>query len=285
MARELRPLLLGRTITGFWCDRPTILAVPTDPAAWQAALAGRRVMAVRRRAKIVLFDLDDGSLLTYAPRMTGQFRLTAPGAPLGRHDRAGLALSDGTELRIVDMRTFGRLSLYPPGHLDPRTGVAAFAGLGPEPLEAGSTDVVMRRAAAARYARRPIKALLLDQHFIAGVGNIYADEALWRAQIHPTQPVGSLSTAQMERLWTELVAVLKTAVEHRGSTIGNYRSPDGPGEMAPYLAAYGRAGLACLRCGATMARSRVGGRGTSFCPVCQPAAPDPLGTIVRPSRP
>jgi formamidopyrimidine-DNA glycosylase len=272
MARELRPLLLGRTITSFWCNRPAILAVPADPAAWSAAILGRRVMAVRRRAKIVLFDLDDGSLLAYAPRMTGQFRLTGAGAPLGRHDRAGLALSDGAELRIVDMRTFGRLSHYGPDHLDPRTGLPAFADLGPEPLEAGTTDIVMLRAVAPRYARRPIKTTLLDQHFIAGVGNIYADEALWRSQIHPARPAGSLSLTQMERLWTELVAVLKTAVEHRGSTIDNYRSPDGQGEMAPYLQAYGRAGRPCLRCGAIMARSRVGRRSSSFCPVCQPAA-------------
>jgi formamidopyrimidine-DNA glycosylase len=269
MARELRPYLLGQVITGFWCVRPAILSFPYDQAAFCAAVVGRRVMAVRRRAKIVLFDLDDGSLLTYAPRMTGQFRLTGPGAPMGRHDRAALVLADGRELRIVDVRTFGRLSWYDSRHRDPRTSRPAFADLGPEPLEAGTTDTVMLRAAAPRYARRAIKALLLDQHFIAGVGNIYADEALWRAQIHPGRPAGSLSIVEMERLWAELVAVLSLAVEHRGSTIDNYRSLAGEGEMAPYLSAYGRAGLACLRCGTTMARTVIGGRGTSFCPVCQ----------------
>jgi formamidopyrimidine-DNA glycosylase len=271
MARELRPLVLGRTIAVFWCARPSILGGLSDPAELSAAIEGSRVLAVRRRAKIILFDLDDGSLLTYAPRMTGQFRLVNVGTPIGRHDRAGLAFSDGTELRIVDIRTFGRLIWYKQGSLDPRTGLAVFADLGPEPLDPGTTDITMLRAAAPRYARRPIKSLLLDQHFIAGVGNIYADEALWRSRLHPARLAGSLSLLEMETLWAELTAVLSEAVSRRGSTIGNYRSLAGEGQMGPLLQAYGRAGRACLRCGATMERLVVGGRGTSVCPVCQPA--------------
>ena len=281
MARELRPHVLGRAIRSFWCDRPAILGGFADPAALASALAGRRILAVGRRAKIVLFLLDDGALLTYAPRMTGQFAVVPAGAPRGPHERAGLGLSDGTELRIRDIRTFGRLGYHPAvspeaseegegtRYIDARTGRDVFADLGPEPLDPHTDASVMARLSARRHANTPIKPVLLDQRFLAGVGNIYADESLWAAGIHPGRQAGSLSAAEGQRLFGAVRRILALAVDQRGSTVGDYRSLEGPGRMQERLSVYGRAGAPCPACGTALTKLRVGGRGTVVCPGCQ----------------
>lgn len=281
MARELRPYVLGRQITGVWCDRPAILGPDSDAATLRASLVGERIVAVRRRAKIVLFDLSDGTLLTYAPRMTGQFIIATAGEPRGLHDRAGLELSDGSEIRIRDTRTFGRLNHYEAyvgangkvvagKFYDPHAKAPLFAALGPEPLDPDTTDLTMVRLLAPPFRHRVIKAVLLDQAFIAGIGNIYADEVLWASYVHPLRPADSLTVAEAQAMFRAIREILTVAVERRGSTIDSYRSVEGEGGMQGMLKAYGRAGLPCLRCGTTMERSVVAGRGTSHCPVCQP---------------
>jgi formamidopyrimidine-DNA glycosylase len=282
MARELRPYVLGRVIRAFWCDRPAILGEPKDPLSLGADLTGQRIVAVSRRAKIILFCLDDGGLLTYAPRMTGQFVVVPAGSPHEAHERAGLTLSDGLELRIRDARTFGRLNYYPSvsaevsqegegvRYLEAPTGRDIFAALGPEPLDPHTNETVMLRLSARKYANRPIKSALLDQHFLAGVGNIYADEALWATKIHPQRKAGSLSLVETQQLFKVIVRLLEVAVDHRGSTIGNYRSLEGAGHMQQHLAVYGRAGALCVACEETrLVKLKVGGRGTVICPHCQ----------------
>lgn len=282
MARELRPYVLGRAIRSFWCDRPAILGEPKDPHTLETLLTGRRIVATSRRAKIILFALDDGALLTYAPRMTGQFVVAPAGSPHESHERAGLELSDGMELRIRDARTFGRLNYYASvraepseegegmRYLDARTGGDIFAALGPEPLDPHTNETVMLRLSARKYANQPIKSALLDQHFIAGVGNIYADESLWATKIHPQRKAGSLSLKETQRLFAAIRKILEVAVDHRGSTVGNYRSLGGPGRMQQHLAVYGRAGALCVACEETrLVKLKVGGRGTVICPHCQ----------------
>lgn len=290
VARDLRGLIVGATITGAAGDWPRAIASHPTVEGFAADVAGRRVEAVGRRAKLVVVRLSGGAALTIHLKMTGQLFVVPAGSPADRHVHVRLALADGRELRFRDIRKFGRMGCWP---LDPATGeplvreagAALFAAMGPEPLD----DAFTLRAFRARLhpRRGRLKPLLLDQGFIAGVGNIYADEALWRSRLHPLRSAASLRRPDEARVHRELRAILAEAVERRGSSIDDYTAPDGDGSMQERLDVYQRTGEPCPRCGRPIRRIVVGGRATHFCSWCQrlPAADRPgAAAILRAAR-
>ncbi len=272
VARDLRGLILGATITGAAGDWPRAIASHPSLEAFADAVAGRRVEAVGRRAKLVVVRLSGAAALTIHLKMTGQLFVVPAGSPADRHVHLRLALADGRELRFRDIRKFGRVGCWP---LDPATGelldAAAgrdlFAAMGPEPLDDAFTLRAFRRRLRGRRGR--LKPLLLDQGFIAGVGNIYADEALWRSRLHPLRGRATLRPPDEARLYRELRAILAEAIERRGSSIDDYTAPDGDGSMQERLDVYQRTGEPCPRCGRPIRRIVVGGRATHFCSWCQ----------------
>lgn len=270
IARELRPLVQGAVVAEAWTDWPRAIRHPS-PAAFTAGLVGRRIEDVRRRAKWLVLALDGGAALVIQVKMTGQLLVVPAAAPADRHVHVGLRFTDGRELRLRDTRKFARVGLYRQGEdglpLDADESRALFAGHGPEPLEASFTVRAFRRRLRAHSGR--LKPLLLDQAFLAGVGNIYADEALWRARLHPLRAADTLSPAEELRLYLAIRSVLNEAIENRGSSVGDYTAPEGDGEMQEHLDVYQRTGEDCRRCGRPIRRITVGGRGTHFCSWCQ----------------
>ena len=272
VARDLRRLVVGATITGARGNWPRTIASHPTIEAFSADLAGRRIDAVGRRAKLVVVELSGDSALTIHLKMTGQLFVVPAGVPADRHVHLTFALDDGRELRFRDIRKFGRVGLWP---RDPATGAVLnaagraelFAGHGPEPLDDAFTLRAFQDRLRGRRGR--LKPLLLDQGFIAGIGNIYADEALWRARLHPLRRVASLRPPDEARLYREVRAVLAEAIERRGSSIDDYTAPDGDGAMQERLVVYQRAGAPCLRCGRPIRRIVVGQRATHFCSWCQ----------------
>ena len=262
--RRLAPVLEGATIERAEIADPR-LTRPVDPALVADALRGERIEALDRRGKYLLWRLSSGRTLVVHLRMTGSLRHAADGElPEDAYRRATLALDTGAAVGYRDVRRFGTWELLDEGHLRPYLD----ARLGPEPLAGSFT--ASRLAALAARRTTPVKAFLLDQRRIAGVGNIYADEALWRAQIHPLRPAGELSADELGRLHRALRAVLRKGIERQGSTLRDYVTPDGDGgAMQHEFHVYGRFGEPCDRCGRPIERIVVGGRGTWFCPHCQ----------------
>jgi formamidopyrimidine-DNA glycosylase len=264
VARDLRGLIVGARITGATSTWPRTLR-NHDPESFDRAIAGRRIEAVGRRGKQLVIDLSGGATLTIHLKMTGQLFVVPSGAAPDPYVRLTLHLEDGRELRFRDIRKFGRVGLY--------IGVAeSVADYGPEPLEEAFTLAQFRARLRARRGR--LKPLLLDQAFLAGVGNIYADEALWQARLHPLRSAASLRRSDERRLYHAIRAVLAEAVARRGSSIDDYTAPEGDGSMQERLLVYQRAGEACPRCGRPIRRIVIGARATHFCSWCQrlPAA-------------
>ena len=267
VARDLRPLITGSTIVDATTTWPRTLR-NLDPEGFAAGVAGRTIEAVGRRGKQLVVDLSGGAFLTIHLKMTGQVFVVPQDGPEDPYVRVVLALEDGREIRFRDIRKFGRIGLYvaADGEADP------FAKVGPEPLVAAFTVSAFRKRLRARKGR--LKPLLLDQAFVAGVGNIYADESLWAARLHPLRTAPTLRPADERRLWFEMRRILAEAVVRRGSSIDDYTAPDGDGEMQDHLAVYQRTAEPCLRCGRPIRRIVVGARATHFCSWCQrlPAA-------------
>ncbi len=264
VVRDLRPLISGATIvdaTTFWAR--TLRAI--SPEDFADGVAGRRIEAVGRRAKQIVVDLSGGAFLTIHLKMTGQVFVVPQGGPEDPYVRLVLALEDGREIRFRDIRKFGKIGLY--GADAARPDADPFAKIGPEPLADAFTVGAFRRRIRARKGR--LKPLLLDQSFVAGVGNIYADEALWAARLHPLRTAPTLRPADERRLWLEIRRILAEAVIRRGSSIDDYTAPDGDGEMQDHLAVYQRTGEPCLRCNRPVRRIVVGSRATHFCSWCQ----------------
>jgi formamidopyrimidine-DNA glycosylase len=268
VVRGLRPLLVGRTFARVEVHAPaaSIVVSPSlAPGRLESLLPGRTVTAVERRGKNILIRLSGGLTLWVHLKMTGRFRLASPGEPRRRHDLVLFDLEggDGRQLRFHDPRRFGRLRLYPDAELDRRPGLA---DLGPEPLEITAETFVAR----CRRRTRAIKAALLDQSFLAGVGNIYADEALHRSRIHPARPTTSLSPRRLAALHTHLQELLRRAIASEGTTLVDFAGVEGRrGNFRDLLRVYGRAGEPCDTCGGRIVRRRVGARSAHFCPRCQ----------------
>ena len=231
-----------------------------DPQVFTAGVTGHRVDAVGRRGKLIVIDLNGGAFLTIHLKMTGQVFVLAAAVPHDPYERVALILDDGREVRFRDIRKFGRIGLYSADD-DP------FDELGPEPLDPRFTLREFRALIRGRRAR--LKPLLVDQSFIVGVGNIYADEALWRSKLHPLRSAAALRAEDERALYRNIIEILSEAVDRRGSSIDDYTAPDGDGEMQERLDVYQRTGEPCRRCGRPVRRIVIGIRATHFCSYCQ----------------
>jgi len=262
IVNQLRLPLLGRRIAAVWVGWERIVDRPSADEFCRR-LVGQTFVAAERRGKFLLFPLQRGDTLLVHLRMTGRLWLLLPGVEPDRHTHAVLTLDDGQRLHYRDPRKFGRLYL-----VDDAQEVVG--RLGPEPLAADFDVASLSAQLVGRRGR--IKSLLLDQRLLAGLGNIYADEALFRAAIHPLRLGQSLTAEETARLHAALRAVLSEAIAAQGSTLRDYRSASGQsGRFQEQWQVFRRQGEACPRCGAALERIRVGGRSTHFCPRCQPA--------------
>jgi formamidopyrimidine-DNA glycosylase len=254
----------GRDVTSVVVTGPrTVRRQP--PEVLVDRLRGARLGEARRIGKFLLVPLDDGAdTLVIHLRMSGQLLLTVPEWPLAKHTHAVLGLSDGRELRFVDPRTFGELFVA-------AAPVAALAHLGPDPLSPRWSAAVLGRGLTGRTGR--LKLLLMDQRFVAGIGNIYSDEALFEARLRFDRPAGSLSVEEVGRLHRAVRRTLREAVLHRGSSLRDARYVDlfgAPGDYQTRHRVYGREGEPCPRCGGPVRRLSLGGRSTFLCETCQP---------------
>jgi len=278
--RRIAPLLCGREIAAV-AATPASGFFLTPPATLRRRLIGRRVLALARHGKHLVAELDDGSRLLLHLGMTGQLLATSAESPRlhrvgDRHaPAAAVTVADdephvhlrlrfrdgGEEVRFRDPRRFGRIQWLPAGATSPR-----LARLGVDALDA--TPERLRVALARR--RAPIKALLLDQSLLAGVGNIYADEALFAAGLRPLRPGASLSRRAIDTLLERLQRILRASIARGGTSISDFVAPDGrEGAFVGELRVYGRAGLPCFACGAAIRRLVIAGRSSHFCPRCQ----------------
>jgi formamidopyrimidine-DNA glycosylase len=253
----LEPLLTGREI-----ERAEIydyrLTLPEPPEAVAQQLEGERIARVDRRGKYLLLRFESGRVLLVHLRMTGSLR--AGRLDDDQHRRALLALDDGSFVAYRDLRRFGTWLLLDAPDVDPYLE----ARLGADPFD--------RRFDLARLAgrRAPVKAAILDQRAVAGLGNIYADEALWRARLHPLRPAGELDDEELKRLKRGIRQALRMGIARQGASLRDYSDPNGRrGRMQREFKVYGRTGEPCDRCGTPIAKTRVGGRGTWYCPTCQ----------------
>ena len=265
--RSLLDLVVGRTIVGLRSGAFAGVMGDEGVETTSARVIGRRIAGVRRRAKYLLLDLDDGTALMVHLRMTGRLAVVPRTEPTLRFEHLAIELDDGRDLRFADQRKFGRVV-----HLLP-SDIARLEGrLGPEPLAPGFTAAGL----GAALARRPgkLKSVLLDQKLIAGLGNIYVDEALFRARLHPERAANGLTEQEVRRLHRAIRAVLREGLTHRGTTFASFQDATGEaGANQRNLRVYGRGGTEpCVRCGRPLQRIVVGGRGTHFCARCQPPA-------------
>jgi formamidopyrimidine-DNA glycosylase len=277
--RQLVPVLEGRRLDDVEISDGR-LTRPLDPVVVAAELTGERVERLERRGKYLIVRFESGRSLLIHLRMTGSLRHARDGVVgADPYVRAVVRLDDGSDVMYRDVRRFGTWLLLEPGELEPYLA----ARVGDEPLEEGFTAAAL----AGRLERRkaPLKAALLDQRTVAGVGNIYADEALWRAELHPLRPAGSLSAAETARLREGILTALQAGIERQGATLRDYRQPSGAeGTMQHEFKVYGRAGEPCDRCGTPIDKIRVAGRGTWYCPGCQQVGYAASSSSRRPSR-
>lgn len=263
--RDLAPLLRGRQVASAHVRWPCTIAAP-EPEAFVQRITGQRFVEFGRRAKYMLLGMDSGDTLIVHLRMTGHLLVQSGLFEPDAHTHVVIGLDDGRQLHFQDARKFGRIWLTP----DP---APILARLGPEPLEAAFSPEVLAQKVAGRKA--PIKNLLLDQTIVAGVGNIYADEALHQAGIHPARAAGELTAEELARLHTAIQTVLGAALLNGGSSLGasnvqNYVRPTGePGAFQRDHRVYKRTGQPCLRCGTPIERMVIAQRSAHFCPNCQ----------------
>jgi formamidopyrimidine-DNA glycosylase len=269
VARGLQRAVAGRTILGVTLGKTDFI---DDPETVEKQLAGRKIRAVERYGKFLLLrlsaeeaavqDNEENALLVHLG-MTGMLLPQAVNEPRHKHTHVILQLDDGRELRYVDPRRFGRIA-----YLAGEVLSGELHRFGADPLEVGLEEFSRR----IRERRARIKALLLDQHVLRGVGNIYADESLWKARIHPAQLGASLKPDQVGQLYKVLQDILKNAIALRGSSISDFLDAEGlPGEYQRHHRVYGREGKGCVRCKTLIRRVIVAGRSSYYCPNCQRA--------------
>ncbi len=265
VVRGLRPRLTGRRIERLEIRQP--LVIHGSLSAFRRALRGTRIGRIRRHGKHIVLELATANHARAAfwvvhLGMTGQFYVCRPEAPRLKHTHVVARLSSGEQLRFRDPRRFGKMLVL---HEDQLADY--FAPLGPEPLR------ISLASFAHLFAERkaPVKNLLLNQNRLRGLGNIYANEALFVAGIHPARPAGTLNREELELLYAAMRRVLRRAIAEQGTTVSDYRTADGaPGDYQNFLHVYDREGQPCPRCGTTIERLVLAGRSTHFCPRCQP---------------
>lgn len=264
--RTLAGLIVGRTIERVSVHLPRIIQRPDDVRVFEMELAGRKIEDVGRRGKFLLIRMDNLVLVSHL-RMEGRYGLYQSGDPVEKHTHVIFHFTDGMELRYKDVRQFGTMHLFAPGQ---ELISKPLAKLGLEPLDEAFTFEAFCHVIAGRTTK--IKPALLNQEYIVGLGNIYVDEALFRAGIYPQLQANHLSTEQLRRLYEAILATLSEAVLAGGSSIKSY--VNGQGEMGMFqhsLNVYGRQGQPCPACGQPIEKITLAGRGTHYCPECQPA--------------
>jgi formamidopyrimidine-DNA glycosylase len=262
--RKLEPHLVGRRFDRVEIDDSRLVR-PFEPQAVAAELDGERVEALDRRGKYLIVRFESGRSLLIHLRMTGSLRHAKRGLLAeDPHRRAVVKLDDGSDVAYRDVRRFGTWLLLEPGELEPYLGTK----VGREPL--GPSFNARHLGERLSNRRAPLKAALLDQRTVAGLGNIYVDEALWRARLHPFRPAESLDAEEVRQLTRAIKEVLKAGITRQGASLRDYATPDGGrGRMQDRFRVYGREGRPCTRCGTPIDKIRAAGRGTWYCPSCQ----------------
>jgi len=263
--RQLSKEIVGRRVSSvdvFFAKR---LNVPAKKFIGE--VTGRRVKAIRRRAKMLLIDLSGGLTMAVHLKMTGRLLITKTGVAPTEHTHLVFVFTGGKRLMFEDVRKFGWVRLFETAAVE--DDLIGPMGLGPEPFDTGFTPESLVRCLQAR-GRSKIKPLIMSQKCVTGAGNIYTDEALWKARIRPDRKAGTLTRQEAIRLHAEIRSVLKEAIRRRGSSVDDYVDAYGkPGTYEMKHEAYGRGGEKCARCGGLIRKVRLGGRGTHFCPKCQ----------------
>jgi formamidopyrimidine-DNA glycosylase len=260
--RGLRKTVSGRTVSGV-SVKPTAHVFP-EPSTFTKMLTGATFTGFRRRGKNILIDLSNDHTLWVHLKMTGHFYYLPSPDPTGKHDHVIFDFDgDKHTLRFNDYRRFGRLRLFPTAEIMNQPGLAE---LGPEPLELSADDFV----AMCRRRGRMLKPALLDQTFIAGIGNIYADESLYLSRLHPRRLTDSISPRKLRELHGHIQYLLSRAIRLMGTSVDTFTGVNGqPGRFQKYLQVYGREGEGCLRCDKPIRREKIGSRSAHYCPACQ----------------
>ncbi|MCG9969382.1 DNA-formamidopyrimidine glycosylase [Pelotomaculum terephthalicicum JT] len=262
--RTLQPKLTGLKFIDAQIMLPKIIRTP-DIDEFKEKITGKKILKINRRGKYLLFILSDGLNLVFHLRMTGSLVYCQQNESLSKYTHIILVLNNGFHLRYADMRQFGRIWLLPASSMNDLTG---YKNLGIEPLEAVFTLSYLKKELKRRHVR--IKSLLLDQTFIAGLGNIYTDEVLHRAEINPERLANTLTPREITRLYHAVRDVLQEGIENRGTTVRDFIDGNGrPGGYQKLLRVYHREGKPCRCCGQNIVRKKIGGRSTYFCPACQ----------------
>jgi formamidopyrimidine-DNA glycosylase len=263
--RTLSPII-GATIGDVWTSGQRLHASRRIPRKRLLDLVDHQITALRRIGKYLLIDTDGDDTLLVHLGMTGRLRIQSARAARAPHTHVVLSLDQRRSLRFTDPRRFGQIDVVTRGAERDHAGLAI---LGPDPIAETLTGAHLKAVAKTRR-RTTLKAFILDQGVVAGVGNIYASEALWRAGLHPRTRTRRLSKPRAEVLATAIIDVLRDALEHNGTTLSDFVDADGAsGEHFDYLDVYDRAGQPCRRCGRTIARTIIQGRATYHCPTCQ----------------
>jgi len=262
--RTLEPKLTGQSFTEAEIYLPTIIRIP-NAEEFKKQIAGQKIKSISRRGKYLTINLSQNLALIFHLRMTGRLIYCHADEPLLKHTHLIMKLDSGNELRFTDVRQFGRVWLVSVQKLDTVSGLK---DLGPEPFDTAFTREFLKKELRRRRTR--IKPLLLDQTFIAGLGNIYADEALHRARIHPKKLACNLDARETSKLYITIREVLQEGIDNRGTTFRDYVDGDGQcGSNQDLLQIYNREGQPCFRCKTAVIKIKIGGRSSYFCPYCQ----------------
>ncbi|MEW6425425.1 MAG: bifunctional DNA-formamidopyrimidine glycosylase/DNA-(apurinic or apyrimidinic site) lyase [Bacillota bacterium] len=262
--RTLEGKIKDLSITAVEVILPKIIKTP-DPQELAACLPGKKIKKLERRGKYLLIHFSENLVLVIHLRMTGRLVYSRPDDPLPPHTHVVFHLDNGCQLRYADLRQFGRITLVDAKEL---ANLPGLSGLGFDPFDADFTREFFKKELKQR--RTMLKPLLLDQSFVAGLGNIYADEVLYRARVHPRRQSHTLTPREASRLFYAVREVLQEAIANRGTSIRDYVDGDGrEGNYQNLLRVHHREGEPCLKCGKPIIRVRLGGRSTYFCPHCQ----------------
>ncbi|WP_019242879.1 MULTISPECIES: DNA-formamidopyrimidine glycosylase [Bacillus] len=262
--KTLEHLVVGKIIQDVVVQWPNIIKKPVDHEQFSDALKGQEIEAIGRRGKFLIFYLTDLALVSHL-RMEGKYGVFSSDVPLEKHTHVIFTFTDGTEMRYKDVRKFGTMHLFVKGD---EMKQLPLKQLGPEPLSNDFSAEALK--GQLEKTSRNIKAVILDQKTVVGVGNIYVDEALFRSQIHPARIASSLSDEEVNKLVEEIKATLSEAIEQGGSTIRSYINSQGQiGMFQQQLLVYSRNGEECKNCGTPIDKIKVAGRGTHYCPNCQ----------------
>ncbi len=265
VVRGLRDELCGRKIVSARIKEATILGYPHDKDEFANTLENKNITGMSRRGKYIVIELSDEKFLIVHLRMTGKLLIRNSESILKKHTHAIFRLDDDRDLRFNNVRKFGRLYLVDQDELEK---AGSFSKLGPEPLSDDFDESVLEEIFAGRKA--PVKSVLLDQKKLAGMGNIYSDEALFRAGIKPDKPAGELSSSEIKKLYNSIITVLKAGIKYRGTTFSDYVDALGEsGDFQDELRVYGREEDSCPSCGCEIEKEKISGRSSHYCPSCQ----------------